>query len=137
MSSVGFNKAMTSPSGGGSSSVNYQPFIAGENINSGQPVIMWTDAKIYVYDISNPAHYGLSVGIAKQSGAGGTTIDVYTTEVATDPGAGWDTGYTYYVNQFGLLSKNPPPAPGIVKIVGVCIAKDQILIKDGIEVITS
>ena len=118
-----------------STSSNVITAIAGENISGGKAVIINTDGLVHVYDITNEAHYGLSVGIAKTAATTGNTIDVFINGIVTEGGSGWLAGIKYYVSSTGILS-NTPPVSGLTKLVGVGTANDKILITNVFELIT-
>ena len=114
---------------------NIMAAVAGENISGGKAVIVYTDGLVYVYDISNEAHYGLSVGIAKTAATTGGAIDVFMNGIATEAGSGWVAGKKYYVSSTGVLT-DTPPVTGLSKLVGVGTKTDSILITNIFEVIT-
>ncbi len=109
--------------------------VAGEAISGGKAVIIDTDGKAYVYNINNENHYGKPCGIAANGVSSGGTVSVFMDGVVTEVGSGWQAGRLYYVSATGTLTTTPPTA-GIVKIIGVGVGQDKILLNNGLELIT-
>ncbi len=109
--------------------------IAGEIISSGMVVIIFTDGKVYKYDINDESHAGLTCGIAKTSGISGNTITITLPgEIHVEVGSGWQAGISYYVASNSLLSSTAPTV-GIVKKIGTGITTDTILVNNYDELI--
>jgi hypothetical protein len=64
------------------------------------------------------------------------SLDVYVSGEAYEAGSGWQPGIVYYAGVSGLLTATPP-ANGILKVVGVGVATDTVLINNSFEVLTS
>lgn len=109
--------------------------VAGEVISGGKAVIINVDGKVYVYDITNENHYGKSCGIAKQAALAGEALEVFTGGVAYEAGSGWLAGIIYYVSATGILT-TVAPAAGLIKIMGVGVGADKVLLNGVLELIT-
>lgn len=110
---------------------------AGEAISSGMAVVIWTDGKIYKYNITNDSHAGLTCGIAKTStSADGEPITITLPgNIHTESGSGWDSGLKYFISSTSILTTTPPTT-GIVKLIGTGISVDTIFIDNYNELIT-
>lgn len=105
----------------------------GENIASGLAVIIWTNNKIYKYDITNPNHIGLTCGVSKTSATTGNDIVVVLVGgVLTDVGSGWNSGLSYYISATSTLTTTAPTT-GVIKKIATGINVDTIIINDYIE----
>lgn len=109
---------------------------AGESISSGMAVVIWTDNKVYKYDISNVNHAGLTCGIAKTSGILDNLMDVVLPgNIHVEVGSGWSVGNSYYISATSILTTTAPTT-GIIKKIGTGIDTDTIFINDYNEFIT-
>lgn len=102
-------------------------FTAGEDINGGRAVMIDTDAKIYLFDISNPYHYDKYLGISSTSVLSGEDCTVVINGKNNTLGPGWLPGRPYYIAAGGNLSTTPPSV-GFLKQVAVGIDTDTIMI---------
>lgn len=108
---------------------------AGETISSGMAVVIWTDNKVYKYDITNSAHAGLTCGIAKTSGTLDNFMDIVLPgNIITESGSGWISGISYFVAATSLLTSTAPTS-GIIKKIGTGIDVDTILVNNYNELI--
>lgn len=110
-------------------------YTAGEVINGGKALIMDTDSKVYMMDITNPAHYERYIGISAQSAIANDPIKVVSQGKTDVLGSGWLPGVAYYIDATGYLSATPP-AVGFTKKVGVGVDNDIIALVNGTEFIT-
>lgn len=110
---------------------------AGEAISSGMAVVIWTDGKIYKYNITNDTHAGLTCGIAKTStSSDGEPITVTLPgNIHIESGSGWDSGLKYFISSTSVLITTPPTL-GIVKLIGTGISVDTIFVDNYNEIIT-
>lgn len=134
-SSIAVNIANDGPQGPKGNDAGLLTVIAGETISGGSVVMINSDGKAYKFVISNEANYGKVCGIAKQGVTVGNSIDIYIAGVVTEVGSGWTAGSVYYVSATGVLTTTPP-SPGIVKLIGVGVAVDSVLLNGTMELVS-
>jgi hypothetical protein len=113
-----------------------QTYIAAQTISGGKAVIIDVDGKIYAFDILNPYHYDKYLGIAETGSTLGTPIVIVTNGPTTLVGTGWLPGVQYYIGGDSFLT-SVPPVSGFVKIVGIGINTNVLLVESGVGVIVS
>lgn len=111
-----------------------EDFIAGETISGGKAVWIETDKRIYLVDITNAYHYTRYIGIAETGANAGTKCTVLIEGVTTIMGSGWVPGYPYYIGTNSYLTIIPPTS-GLLKLVGVGIDTNTILINNQFDVL--
>jgi hypothetical protein len=109
---------------------------AGESISGGKVVTVGDDGKVYVFNPLNENHYGKMCGIAKQAAAVGSELEIYFSGEALEVGSGWKAGVVYFIGANGLLT-SIPPATGIIKMMGLGVADDTVLITNVFEILTT
>lgn len=109
---------------------------AGETISGSKAVMIDTDTRIYLFDITNPYHYDKYVGVAETSANEGNPVTVITEGKSVLIGSGWLPGKAYYITSDSTLSTTLPPAGTFWKRVGVGIDTDTIMINSFFEVVT-
>ena len=107
-------------------------FVAGENINGGNAVIIDTNGRVYKFNIANPSHAGKFGGIADTSSLIETSCTITIAGECTNVGSGWTSGVSYYISSNSMLSPTPP-INGIVHLVGIGSGTDKILINNSLE----
>lgn len=103
-------------------------YTAGENLSSGNLVMLGADGKVYRNDPTLEANYGRAIGFAVQAVLTNQPVTIVTEGQYSQAGFGLSTGAVYYAGPAGSIISTPP-ASAIYQQVGVARAANILLIE--------
>lgn len=103
-------------------------YTAGQNLSSGNLLMLGDDARVYKNDPTDEANYGRAIGFAKMAVVTGEDEEVITEGVYVEGGFGLTPGAVYYAGLNGSITATPPEA-GMSQVVGVAKDADTLVIE--------
>lgn len=110
-------------------SENTIELTAGENIHGGVAVYIGSDGQVYEYTSDNIDAREQYLGLAATAALAGGLVNVVPSGIFINQGAGYQSGGTYYASPTAYPSLQPPTT-GLVRVLGVGIDNNKIMLKD-------